>query len=67
MKFTSKKTEETHLGQRDINMPSGVYPRTKEHIKKAAAGVGLAVARWNKSHSESDRWGSRAGKARHKI
>lgn len=47
-------------------MPSGVYPKTKEHIQKAAAGIQLAVERWNKTHSKDDRWGSRAGKARHK-
>jgi len=45
-------------------MPSGVYPKTKEHIKKATAGIMLAVKKWNKTHSKNDRWGSRAGKAK---
>lgn len=46
-------------------MPSGVYPRTKEHIRKVTEKLYIAVNKWNATHPKNDRWGAKGGRTKY--
>jgi hypothetical protein len=46
-------------------MPSGVYPRTKEHIRKVTEKLYITVNKWNATHPKNDRWGAKGGRTKY--